>query len=59
MRVKHYYNTLKVVDDIFRIAFLADLINFWLFVLTADKEQEASEDVSTSEPFPLLYGSVL
>jgi hypothetical protein len=31
-----YYNTLKG-SDIFCIAFLADLSNFWLFVLTADK----------------------
>jgi hypothetical protein len=57
-RVKHYYNTLKGFDDIFHVVFLADLSNFWLLVLTADKEQEASEDVSTSEPFPLLSGNV-
>jgi hypothetical protein len=37
-RVKHYYNTLKGSDDIFRVAFLVVLSNFWLLALTADKE---------------------
>jgi hypothetical protein len=55
MRVTHYYNTLKGFDDIFRVVFLVDLSNFWLFVLTADK---ASEDISTPEPFSLLSGNV-
>jgi hypothetical protein len=45
-------------DDIFHVAFLVDLSNFWLFVLTADQEQEASEDVSTPEPFTFLSGNV-
>jgi hypothetical protein len=45
-------------DDIFRVAFLADLSNVWLFVLTADNEQEASADVSAPQPSPLLSGSV-
>jgi hypothetical protein len=58
MRAKHYYNTLNGFDDTFRVVFLADLSNFWLLVLTADKEQEASEDVSTPDPFPALCGNV-
>jgi hypothetical protein len=49
---------LKGFDYIFHIAFLADLSNFWLFVLTADQEQEASEDVSTPEPLTFLSDNV-
>jgi hypothetical protein len=54
-RVIHYYNTLKGCDNIFHAIFLADLSNFWLSVLTADK---ASEDISTLGPFSLLSGNV-
>jgi hypothetical protein len=44
---------LKSFGDIFLVVFLGVLSNFWLFAVTADKEQQASEDVSTLEPFPL------
>jgi hypothetical protein len=49
---------LKGCDDIFCVVFLADLSNFLLLKLTADGEQQASEDVSAPQQVPLLSGNV-
>jgi hypothetical protein len=47
---------LKGTGDIFCVAFLSDLSNFWLLALIGDKEDAAKEVASPAKPCPFLFG---
>ena len=51
-------HTLNGIREIFLVAFLGDLSNFWLFALTGDNEYDANEEVSAPGPLLFLLGEV-